>query len=216
MQTRPFTPPVIKGLIAANALVFLLEAMGMRGLIEHFALWPLGAARLEATWRGAVLSPLFEPWQIVTYAFLHGGLLHLAFNMFALWMFGSRLAWAWGTRRFLAYFMTCVVGAALLQLIVATAAASGSHHAYPTVGASGGIFGVLLAFGMRYPNSVIMLLFPPIPMKAKYFVIFMGALELFFGVTGTQAGVAHFAHLGGMLFGYLLLRSWLPRDASRG
>lgn len=203
-------PPVILALILANVAVFLLGQGGNTGLIQHFALWPMGAGVPTLSWRGVVLEPLFQPWQLISYAFLHAGLLHLLFNMYALWMFGSRLAWDWGSRRFLAYYLICVIGAALLQLVVASAAVA-YGKVYPTVGASGGVFGVLLAYGLRYPNTRLMLLIPPVPIRAKWFVLLLGGLELLLGVTGSQAGVAHFAHLGGMLFGYLMLRTWMAR-----
>jgi membrane associated rhomboid family serine protease len=138
---------------------------------------------------------------------LHGSLAHLLLNMYALWLFGVRLEHRWGSQPFTLYYLTCVVGAALTQLLVAHLNGEPSEI-YPTLGASGGVFGVLLAYGLTYPENRIMLLFPPIPMKAKWFVIAYGAAELVFGVTGTAEGIAHFAHLGGMLFGFLLLRYW--------
>jgi len=121
-----------------------------------------------------------------------------------LWMFGSDLERLWGPKRYLQYYFACVLTAAGTQLLFA--ALTGAI--YPTIGASGGIFGLLLAFGMMFPNRIIMPLFPPIPMKAKYFVAIFGGLELLFGVTGTMEGVAHFAHLGGMLGGFLMIRYW--------
>jgi membrane associated rhomboid family serine protease len=119
-------------------------------------------------------------------------------------MFGSDLERVMGPKRFLIYFLTCVVGAGVVQLIVAAVVAGD----YPTVGASGGVFGILLAFGMVFPNRTVVLLIPPIPMKAKHMVILFGALAVFFGFSGMAPGIAHFAHLGGMVFGYLLLRRW--------
>ena len=134
--------------------------------------------------------------------------MHLAFNMLALVMFGAPLEYTWGERRFLTYYLVCVFGAGLCQLLVASMAVSQGELAYPTVGASGGVFGLLLAYGMLFPNQRVMLLFPPIPMKARTLVIVYGAIELMLGFTGWQPGVAHFAHLGGMLFGWLLIRYW--------
>ena len=163
-------------------------------MILNFALWPYGDP----------ISP-FAPWQILTYGFLHGGVGHIFFNMFGLWMFGRDLERMMGAKRFLIYFLTCVVGAGLIQLIVAGIQGG---FPYPTVGASGGVFGILLAYGMTYPNRMIMLMIPPIPMKAKYFVLFYGLLELYLGVSGNASRVANFAHLGGMLFGFLLLMYW--------
>ena len=124
--------------------------------------------------------------------------------MFMLWMFGRELEVLMGPRRFLAYYLVCIVGAGVIQLIVASL----QGGAYATVGASGGVFGLLLAFGMTFPNRMVMLLFPPIPMKAKYMVLLFGLLELYFGFSGATPGIANFAHLGGMFFGYLLLRHW--------
>ncbi len=149
-------------------------------------------------------SPMFKLYQVVTYMFLHGGLSHLFFNMFALWMFGRTLESVLGSKRFLIYYMACGVGAGLLQLGIGLVAPY-----YLTVGASGAVFGLLLAFGVLFPNATIMLLIPPIPIKAKWFVIIYGLLELFLGM-GRFAGdnVAHFAHLGGMVWGFILLQYW--------
>ena len=159
----------------------------------YFALWPFGSAQ-----------PEFMPWQLVSYGFLHGDLNHIFFNMFGLWMFGRDLERLMGTQRFLVYYMTCVLGAGIVQLIVAAL----QGGVYPTVGASGGVFGLLLAYAMAFPNRTVMLLFPPIPMKAKFFVLAYGLLELYLGLSGRAPGVANFAHLGGMLFGFLLIQRW--------
>jgi membrane associated rhomboid family serine protease len=189
-------------LIVANVAMFLLELVAP-GTVDALALWPLGAS--QAGGGG------FAPWQLVTYAFLHGGLLHLAFNMFALYMFGGAIERVFGGRRYLVYYFVCVVSAALTQMAVA--ALSGAF--YPTVGASGGVFGLLLAYAIYFPHNRVMLLFPPIPMPARVFVFFYAAIELFLGVTGTQEGVAHFAHLGGMIGGFALLRYWRGSGGSR-
>jgi membrane associated rhomboid family serine protease len=186
-------PNVIFALLVINGVVFALQQVNSRFLMINFALWPAGPAN----------SP-FMPWQLVTYGFLHGDLMHIFFNMFGLWMFGRELELMMGQKRFLTYFFTCVIGAGIVQLIVAGT----QGGLYPTVGASGGVFGILLAYGLAFPNRMVMLIFPPIPMKAKYFVIFYGLLELYLGVSGSAPGVANFAHLGGMLFGFLLLRYW--------
>jgi membrane associated rhomboid family serine protease len=193
-------PPVTLALVVANVACFLLQQVAP-GIVGPFALWPLGSG--AAT--GGEVS--FEPWQLVSYAFLHGGLLHLAFNMFALYMFGSAIEQVFGTRRYLVYYLVCVVSAALTQLLVAAVAGA----IYPTIGASGGVFGLLLAFGLYFPHNRVMLLFPPIPLPARVFVVLYAALELYLGVTGSQEGVAHFAHLGGMLGGFLMLRFGVPR-----
>jgi membrane associated rhomboid family serine protease len=161
-----------------------------------FALWPLGA--------GDSAIP-FMPWQLLTYGFLHGSVMHLAFNMFALWMFGRELEVMMGSKRFLTYYLVCVVGAGCIQLLVA---AWQGGPPYPTVGASGGVFGILLAYGMTFPNRMVMLVFPPIPMRAKYFVILIGLFELYVGFSGRSPGIANFAHLGGMLFGFAMLSYW--------
>jgi membrane associated rhomboid family serine protease len=186
-------PTVIFFLLVANGLIFALQQMAPRFLGYNFALWPLGSEQIP-----------FQFWQLVSYGFLHGDIMHLAFNMFALWMFGSDIERVLGARNFVIYYLTCVVGAALVQLLVAAV----QGGVYPTIGASGGVFGILLAFGMIFPNRMVMLVIPPIPMKAKYLVILFGVMELYFGVTGREPGVANFAHLGGMAFGFMLLQRW--------
>lgn len=183
-------PPITQALIVINALVFLAEAVLGSSVTTLFALWPLG--------------PQFMPWQVVTYAFVHAGLPHLLFNMFGVYMFGSDLERVWGPRRYLGYYMTCALSAAATQMAVASL--TGAY--YPTVGASGAVFGLLLAYAMMFPNRTIMPLFPPIPMRAPVFVTVYGVLELVLGVTGTQVGVAHFAHLGGLAGGFLFMRFW--------
>jgi len=194
-------PDVIFMLLVANGLMFALQQFpAFSGIIHSLALWPFGSPYGD-----------FYPWQLVTYGFLHGDMMHILFNMFMLWMFGRELERLMGPRRFLTYYLTGVVGAGIVQLIVAGMQGGG----YPTVGASGGVFALLLAFGMTFPNRMIMLMFPPIPMKAKYMVILFGLLELYLGVSGNAPGVANFAHLGGMLFGFVLLRYWSrPRRRS--
>jgi membrane associated rhomboid family serine protease len=192
-----FMPPATRALILVNVVVFVLQQTANQTLILWFALWPPGAA--------AVFGPDvgFAPWQLVTYSFLHGGLAHIFFNMFALYMFGGEIERLFGSRWFLALYFVSVVAAGLAQLAVSALA----HVApSPTLGASGGVFGVLLAFGMYFPKRMIMLIFPPIPMPAWLFVSLYGLLELFLGVTGTEPNVAHFAHLGGMLGAYAVIR----------
>jgi membrane associated rhomboid family serine protease len=191
--------PVTQTLLLANVAVFLTQSIAQPLLITYFALWPFHVPG------GDEAAGAFAPWQLVTYSFLHGSLMHLLFNMLALYMFGSDIERVFGPRRFAFYYFVCVVAAALTQLIMSAAA---HWPAYPTVGASGGVFGLLLAFGLYFPRRMVMLIFPPIPMPAWLFVTLYGLLELFLGVTGTQQGVAHFAHLGGMLGGYLVVRSW--------
>ena len=194
-------PPVIKLLLIANGIIFLLETSFANILLAHFALWPLTAGNMLT--QGQQYHD-FMLWQLISYAFLHGSMMHLLLNMYALWLFGVALENLWGSRTFAIYYFICVLGAALTQMIVAYI----TGDFYPIIGASGGVFGVLLAFGLFFPNQVLLLLIPPMPIKAKWFVIIYGAVELVFGVTGTEAGVAHFAHLGGMLFGFLLIYYW--------
>jgi membrane associated rhomboid family serine protease len=190
--------PVTKALLLANLAAFALQSfVGPELIFSYFALWPLNVP---------AASPVgFRPWQLVTYGFLHGNLMHLLFNMLALYMFGSDIERVFGQRRFTIYYFVCVICAAITQLLIAAAA---DWPPYPTVGASGGVFGLLLAFGLYFPRRMVMLIFPPIPMPAWLFVTLYGALELFLGITGSNEGVAHFAHLGGMLGGYLMIRSW--------
>jgi membrane associated rhomboid family serine protease len=184
----PPIPPATKALMLLCTAVFCLQVfLPLQGA---FALWPMG-------------SGMFWPWQVLSYAFLHGGLMHLFFNMLGLWMFGSELERLWGPRRYLQFLLAGVLAAAATQLLFT--AVTGSN--VPTVGASGGLFALLLGFGMLFPNRVIMPLFPPIPMKARTFVVVFGLLELVLGMSGS-GGVAHFAHLGGMVGGFLMIRYW--------
>ncbi len=217
-------PPVIKNLLILNGLLHFAKftAMGtgsvmLQKLLNSMALFPLSGNPAAYTIFGTLAeNPGFWPWQLVTYGFLHGDMMHILFNMFALWMFGVQLENTWGTRRFGIYYFVCVIGAGLIQLVVTTMGAVNGIP-IPTLGASGGVFGILLAFGMMFPNQPIYLYFL-VPIKAKWFVIGYGALELWAGITGTQSGVAHFAHLGGMLFGFLLILYWrgkLPMQPKR-
>ncbi len=192
----PPIPTITKNLMLACTAVFCLQLIAP--LSAWFALFPLN-------------SGYFMPWQVVTYAFLHGGFGHLFFNMLGLWMFGSELERLWGGKRYWQFLLAGVLAAALAQIIVTSLTGSRT----PTVGASGGLFALLLAFGMLFPNRVIMPLFPPIPMKARTFVILFGGLELLLGsglldsLFGLGGGnIAHFAHLGGMVGGWLMIRYW--------
>jgi membrane associated rhomboid family serine protease len=193
--------PVVRYLVFANIGVFLLQQVSADALFTHFALWPLG--RHYVTFLGRVG---FEPWQLVTSAFLHGGFSHIALNMFALWSFGMMVERAVGSRRFAWLYAASVLTASLVQLTVVTATLD--HGAVPTVGASGGVFGVLLAFAFLFPHSRVMLIFPPIPMKAWMLVAGYAVIELTSGVFGSASGVAHFAHLGGMLGAAAILFYW--------
>lgn len=186
-------PPVTQALIIINVIVFLAEGVLGGSLGAILALWPPG--------------PRFMPWQVLTYAFVHAGFAHLLFNMYGLYMFGGDVERVWGPRRFLSFYLFCALSAAALQLIVTVL--TGGY--YPTVGASGAVFGLLLAYARLFPNRMLMLLFPPIPMRAPVFVAVYGIMELVLGVTGTQAGVAHFAHLGGLVGGFLFMQFWKRR-----
>lgn len=196
----PALTPATRAIILVNVLVFALEQVALRPILMHFALWPL-----------ATPEGLFRPWQLVTYAFLHAGILHIFFNMFALYVFGPALESYWGGRRFLAYYFVCVIAAGCTQLAVEYGVGSGE----PTLGASGGIFGILLAFAMLFPRTRLLLYFA-IPVPAWLFVAGYAVLELFYGVTGRQGSVAHFAHLGGMLGGAIMMLFWRLRSDGGG
>lgn len=226
-------PPVVKNLIIINALMlFITYILSLRGFdLANL----LGLHYIQ--------SPNFKPYQLVTHMFMHGGIMHLVFNMFALWMFGRVLESVWGPRRFFIFYFVTGIGAAVfysfvnfvefqyiasklspetVQMVMQNGAEllnQGQNYVdsagklnlllnVPTVGASGAVFGILLGFGMLFPNTELMLLFPPIPIKAKYFVMGYGAIELFSGITNTGGNVAHFAHLGGMLFGFIMIKYW--------
>lgn len=186
-------PDVVFALLIINGLMYAVERFFPEFTLYNFALWPLD-------------SGLFRPWQLLTYGFLHdlNSLYHIGFNMLGLWMFGRHIEPMMGPQRFVIYYLTCVVGAGAIQMLVAGL----QGGVYFTVGASGGLMGVLLAYALAFPNQTIMLLIPPIPMKAKYFVLIFALISIFLGVSGTAPGVAHFAHLGGMLVGFLLLQYW--------
>jgi len=214
-------PPVVKNLIIINVLFYLATvAIGEYQMLHYFA----------GTYPG---SPNFYPWQVVSHMFMHGGIGHLFFNMFALFMFGGQLERLWGGNRFLNYYIICGLGGFFLhELVFGVELFSEYNTFFPefnrpsrmteadwirnldflfgrVVGASGAVFGILLAFGMLFPNTRLMLLFPPIPIKAKYFVIGYGILELTLALENSSGdNVAHFAHLGGMLFGYFVLKRW--------
>ena len=198
----PFNlPRVTKALLIANLVAYLLQWVVGEQAYAFLELWPYVPDAPEQ-W--------FMPWQLLTYGFLHdpGNIAHIAFNMLALVMFGAPLEYPWGPRRYLTYYLTAVAGAGLCQLLVTSWMAASTGDVGSTVGASGGVFGLLLAYGMLFPNQRVMLLIPPIPMRARTLVILYGLFELMLGFTGLQPGVAHFAHLGGMLFGWLLIRYW--------
>ncbi|MDE5574240.1 MAG: rhomboid family intramembrane serine protease [Bacteroidales bacterium] len=215
IQGFSFLPPVVKNLLILNVLFYLADiSLATRGI--DLSRW-LGLHYFTAEH--------FYPFQFITYMFMHGNFSHLFFNMFALWMFGYALENYWGSRRFLVYYLVTGIGAGLIQSGVQAwelvpvmqkyDPVSVQHYIdnIVTVGASGAVFGILLAFGMCFPNVPIYLYFF-IPIRAKWFVIIYGLIELFAGIGGTADGVAHFAHLGGMIFGFLLILYW-KRHGSR-
>lgn len=187
---------VVKTLIGLNVIVYLMQNVVGNAIALNFALWPLQPIGGQS---------LFQPWQLITQAFLHGSVPHLAFNMLGLWIFGHEIEQTQGARRFLTLYFSSVITAAIAQLFVP--GWLGLPLA-PTVGASGGVFGLLLAFAVFFPKRKVVPLIPPIPMPAWLFAASYAAIELYLGVTGTQAGVAHFAHLGGMVGGGIVLYRW--------
>ena len=210
-------PTVVKNLLIINVL-FFLATMAAESVFRIDLADYLGLHYIEAS--------DFQPYQLVTYMFMHGSFTHLFFNMFALWMFGNTLENIWGANRFLLFYFVCGIGAGLVQELVQyiqyattlqayTSVNMGGHiipmgdylNLLKTVGASGAVYGILLAFGMMFPNSTLYIYFA-IPIKAKWFVLIYGVIELFSGLSGTADGVAHFAHLGGMLFGLILILYW--------
>lgn len=196
-----FLPQVIKHLIIINILVFIGQEYTT--IFDKTAIYPFS-------------SSLFKPFQIITHMFMHGSISHIFWNMFGLWMFGNNIENIWGSKRFLIYYFVCGLGAVFCHQIIQEIQIGGlpPHEAFiaqqtPTVGASGAIYGILLAFGMLFPNTKIWLLFPPIPIKAKYLIIILGVISLWSGFAANEAdNIAHFAHLGGMLFGFFMIKYW--------
>lgn len=187
-----YLPPAVKNLLIINIIVFIGTELIGDPMYQWFALFPIG-------------SPFFRWWQFVTHMFMHGNIAHIFFNMWSLFVFGPMLERLWGSKKFLIFYFVCGLGAALChELVLLTQPLSN----IPTVGASGAIYGLLLGFGMLYPNYVLTLVFPPVSLKAKWFVAIFAGIELLTGVLGTHDGVAHFAHLGGMLFGLILILIW--------
>ncbi len=208
-------PAAVKNIIIINVLVMVMTSLNGDFMYEKFALF-------------YPTSPFFHWWQPLTHMFMHGGFWHLFFNMYTLYIFGSVLERVWGTKKFLIFYFVTGLGAAAIhtgvewiemqtwlgQAAEGSSSAMASIHALkmtPTVGASGAIYGVLMGYAMLYPDSVLTLIFPPISMKAKWFVLIFAAIELLTGVTGTGGGIAHFAHLGGLIFGFLLIMYWKKR-----
>ncbi len=205
-------PAAVKNIIIINVLVMIMTSLNETFMYEKFALF-------------YPTSPFFHWWQPLTHMFMHGGFWHLFFNMYTLFIFGSVLERVWGTKKFLIFYFVTGLGAAavhtgvewiemqtwLTRAAEGSAAAAESIYALrvtPTVGASGAIYGVLMGYAMLYPDSILTLIFPPISMKAKWFVLIFAAIELLTGVTGTGGGIAHFAHLGGLIFGFMLIWYW--------
>lgn len=196
----PSITPVNRVLILANLLIYGCQAVFGNDWINYwFALWPLGAAEADPN------NGSFMPWQLISYGFLHAGWWHVGFNMWAVYMFGSDVEGLLGAKRYLQLYFVSMITAALTQLAFTQLA---GLPPIPTVGASGAVFGVLLAFAVYFPRRTIILLIPPIPMPARVFVLLYAALELYLGVTGSEEGVAHFAHLGGLIGALVLLRIW--------
>ncbi len=193
----------VKSLIAANVVVFLLQGASSGTMEDLFALWPLQPIDGRS---------YFHVWQIITYAFLHGNITHIAFNMLGLWMFGAEIEHYVGPRRLLACYFASVVSAALSQLIVPSLLGAPPG---PTIGASGGVFGLLLAYALMFPNRKVIPLIPPIPMPAWLFATLYAGIELFLGVTGSLSGIAHFAHLGGMIGSAVTVMQWRRERARR-
>ena len=200
----PNLPPVVRNIVIINIVVMIATWIGGDRMYGTFALFSFG-------------SPFFRPWQLVTHMFMHGGFWHIFFNMYALAIFGPVLEHQWGSRKFLIFYFVVGIGAALchnlvmhLQIINASSPAVVQHlMQIPTVGASGAIYGVLLGFAMLFPNAELRLIFLPFfPLKAKWLILIFAGIELLTGVFGSADGVAHFAHLGGMLFALILILIW--------
>lgn len=208
-------PAAVKNLIIINVLVYIMCLLRENDMIRLFALFP-------------VTSQFFKPWQVVTHMFMHGGFWHIFFNMYTLFMFGTALERVWGAKKFLLFYFVCGLGAAALHLGVqygqyvylmgqvaanAPGAVVDMHNliATPTVGASGAVYGLLIGYAMLYPDAKMGLIFPPIVLSAKWMVAIFAVIELATGIpsiTNVVGGIAHFAHLGGMLIGWLLMLYW--------
>ncbi|MDP4269237.1 MAG: rhomboid family intramembrane serine protease [Bacteroidota bacterium] len=217
-------PPVTKNLIIINLLCWL-ASITLPSILRN----SLGEPIDISYWLGLhyMQAPDFRPYQMVTYMFMHAGFTHLFFNMFAVYMFGRIVESTWGPKRFLIFYTITGIGAAIVQQITwfmsigasfsEIAAYGGMLNGMITIGASGAVFGILLAFAMLYPNAPLFLMFIPVPIKAKYMMIVYGIIELTSGVYNSASdNVAHFAHLGGMLFGYFLVRYWKQKDNQNG
>jgi membrane associated rhomboid family serine protease len=196
--------PVTKVLLWAIGIAYLLQQL-VPSVTTYFALWPIGIG-----------SP-FQPWQLVTYALLHGGFAHLFFNALMLWQFGPRLEHSLGRKRFIQFLVVSTVGAGACQLALMTLVLRSNPNSLPyAIGASGFIYGIMMAWAVMWPRDRLMMILPPVEMSVRTMVLFFGGLALFLGVTGSGEGIAHFAHLGGMLFAWLLLRYWQRRPPFGG
>lgn len=198
--------PVVKNLIIINAVIWIATVILGDSSYQYLALFPFE-------------SQYFQPFQLVSHMFMHGGFWHLFFNMYTLMIFGTALERMWGGNKFLVFYFVTGLGAALCHNLVlhlqiehfiqiGDIASAAMTKVIPTVGASGAIYGVLLGYAMLFPNQILQLIFPPVALKAKYFVLIFGGIELITGLTGMGGNVAHFAHLGGMLFGLILILYW--------
>jgi membrane associated rhomboid family serine protease len=197
----PPLTPMVKRLIIITSAAFVLTYIPLQIFHSEFFAYPFALFALQAN----LVIHRFYVWQLVTYLFLHGGWFHIIFNMFALWMFGSDLENLWGGKKFLFYYFLTGVGAGIFDVLLNTLFRPDLPSA--TIGCSGAVYGLLLAYGMLFPERLIYL-YMIIPIKAKWFAVIMGAIEFVSSFGGPGSGVSHFAHLGGMLFGYLYLRGW--------
>ena len=225
-------PIVTKNLLIVNVVAFLLTFVLGKDASGGYVLNELLGLHF-------FMASDFQVFQLITYMFMHGGFEHIIFNMFALWMFGCVVERVWGAKKFLFYYIACGVGAGLFQELaqfvqfylmasdqipafgigdiwMVARNSSAVLNAWTTVGASGAIYGVLMGFAMLYPDAILSLIFPPVSMKAKWFVLIFGGIELLTGVTGVGGGIAHFAHLGGLIFGYLLIMYWKKKHTLYG
>lgn len=199
-------PKVTRNLLLINIILFVATWISEDFMVRTFAMF-------------YPASPLFRPWQVITHMFMHGGFFHLFFNMYSLWMFGSLIERQIGFKKFITFYFICGLGAAAMHtgvewLSANTMLAAGNNADYtqllytPVLGASGAIYGLLIGFAMIYPDARLTLIFPPITLGVKWWVGIFIAIELFTGITGTAMGIAHFAHLGGALLGFLLMMFW--------
>ena len=198
--------PVVKHILAINIILFIATQINPDYMIRTFAMF-------------YPESPLVRPWQPVTYLFMHGGIMHILFNMYSLWLFGTVLEQSIGSKKFFVFYMLCGLGAAALHFGVesisfesASMAAKIEIMRIPTLGASGAVYGLFLGYAMLYPNSVLSFIFPPVSLKAKWMMLIFVGIELLIGISQTTDGVAHFAHLGGVVMGVLLLLFWRKTD----